>query len=396
MVSKRPILAVFFTILLLMLNVTPAWATTYTAPAPAYVFTSSSNTTVTDPNFMEADSSGQNLSYITDIHVSWSLQSGDSVAVLWYDGSFNLIGTANLSASPLSATGIEVLPPGGAYSAKLQLSSSSSAGNRFFWWADLTNSAGNTTVFPAPSGVSSGSGAIASPVMDFQPVIDAINSLGTQLTGISGQLTGVSSQLSGISNQLTGVSGQLSAITGQLSGINSTLNNLTGYITTPRQSTPLAFGALSPQPTFDPTPPTIPDAPQAPYTYDKPIPQMPAFVDTPQPLPSMPDPAQSIMPHDPPITKDSPAILNIPLSPQQPAIQNNPTLPDQPLSPDAPLQQQPYTPQPPIPQQGYTPQPPLPQQGYAPQQPISSSAPYSAQTPLQSQPPLTPKAPLIP
>lgn len=409
---RKNIFLVLFSIVLVLAHSVPAMAQTYQGTTPIYVFTDQPSTTVTQAEIMLADSSGNNGSTITSVHVAWSVQPGDQLRVIWYDASRNVLSTSSVDATSTTGSNVAVIPPSGSYGAKLQITSSSNSGSRYFWFNDATNSVGNTTVFPDPAGVpSGGSSIVVAPIFDTVSIVNAINQVSSQLNTVisnQGTLQGtlldqinlIKGQLSSITSQLnTAISNQNTMID-QLNTANNTLGNIKNYLTTPRQASPLSIGNLNPQPVFDPTPPVIPDQEKTPYTYDRPIPQMPTFVDSPGPMPTNPDP--TVIPHDNPLSTDAPKTPDTPKIPDSPKIPESPVGTETPLSPEEPLQKDPVNMDAPLSQDPVQMDAPISRDPVNMDTPLSRQPAlqpeqgYSTQTPYSRQEPLAPQAPLSP
>lgn len=385
----------------------PALATTYTASSPVYVSSSTSNTTVVQTDILW----GVQLTHdvpITSGTVSFSLQQGDQVSVNWLDSSGNLVTTTNLDTSGASAS---VSAPSGAYGAQLVLNTGSSTGDRTAWWTSVANANGDSTSFPAPS--TGGGSTEDGTTIDITPIVDSLQVIQDQLTTIQGQLDNISSgsstssgqledivsainnetstlggKLDDVTGQLDSIGGQLDDIKGQLDTIDSHVVDIYDYISTPRTSQPFTMNL--PQMTVDPTPPPITEPPQQPYTYDRNLPQMPPFIDSPGPLPLAPDP--TAMAHDPPAQINPPRQAEQPLTPD-PVNRQQPMTVD-PVTRDNPLQPDPVNREQPIAQDPVTREAPRTITPSVIEQPITMSAPVGTETPYERTAPIVPDPPM--
>ncbi|EGW40147.1 hypothetical protein [Desulfosporosinus sp. OT] len=177
-----------------------------------------------------------------------------------------------------------------------------------------------------------------------------------------------------------------------LDSINSTLEDLSDYITTPRSASSLSTSSLGSVPTFDPTVPFIPGEPDRdPYNGFIPVPQLPPYIDSPSPLPAMPDPSTLVMPHDNPKPSNSPVPITAPLTPQTPARSQNPLPPQSPVTQQTPLTTSPVAMDPPLTKSPVAMDAPLEPSTVqrstpiAPQTPISPNQPYTMQEPIPPQ-----------
>lgn len=344
----KKVTCIFLTIVLLMCSAVPAVATTYYASNPVYVTTSDPNDTVTQYEILWGVAGTHNAT-ITSATVKLQIQDRDQVSVNWCDSSGDTFDTTSVNTG--SST-VNLTPPSGAYGASLVLTSSSETGSRWAWWYSVTNSQGNTTIFPDPN---TGSGG-GSTTIDLSPVVSALQIIQGQLTDIQDQLdsltsnssssssqlgdiiTAINNQTSDIgdilddmSTQLDTISGQLTSIMGKLDDIDSDILDIYNYISTPRTSQPFTLDL--PEITIDPTPPDITEAPQQPYVYNKNLPEMPPFIDSPGPISLAPDPVAMV--HDPPPEVDVPLAVD-------PVTKENPLQID-PVTKDSPLQMDPVS-----------------------------------------------------
>lgn len=378
----KKVTCIFLTIVtLLMFSAAPAVATTYYASDPVYVTTSDPNDTVTQSEILWGVAGTHNAT-ITSATVKLQLKDGDQVSVNWCDSSGDTIDTSSVNTG--SST-VSLSPPSGAYGALLELDSGSESGSRWAWWYSVTNSQGNTTIFPDPDTNGSGGSGGETPV-DLGPVVDELQVIQYQITNVQNKMDNVVSQLSTISSQidsatseisgklddisgqLTTITGQLTTIQGQLDDIESDIEDIYDYISTPRLSQPLTTNL--PNITFDPTPPAVTEPQQQPYLYNRPTQQMPSFIDSPGPLPISPDPVT--MEHEPA------------------AIVAQPRLADQPVTLDPVTKEEPRTTNP------VTVEEPRTQDPVARETPRITESPIQMNEPITRDNPITPDAPLVP
>lgn len=177
--------------------------------------------------------------------------------------------------------------------------------------------------------------------------------------------------------------------------------------------------AIPPPPSFNPAPPAYsPPAGRGPFIYEPPDFAVPAPIESPPPLPPIPNPedyllpAETPLPQQPPLQRDAVTGPQPPLARQEP--HQDPPLARQEPRQDPPLARQEPQQDPPLardpvlsrqtpltPEQPLTPEPALARQApgsaeppLARQAPLAQDAPLTRDAPLQPEPPLTPTPPL--
>lgn len=425
MIKNKKLLTLLVTILSLCLNVIPAFAIAYSTPR--YLQMSDVNSAMYDGAIQA--SSGKTIASIT---VGWNkMQDGDRADAEFYDSSKgNTWGEILITTANGQGSGDLVCPSGYAPTqVTMVLGTGSLAGSRVMWYKSINYTDGTQDTFPEPDSSITGISTttpdytnqlnnISSQITELQNLINQLtsqlNDLKTKLDSVNNQLNSILNNANTLNNMVGSTSdpnsviGQLNTSNGQLANLNTgqntmigqlgnigtVLNNLGNYIQTPVASQPLGTGVLNPVPTFDGTPPQITvSSPQgssggsSPYVYDRSIPQMPTFVDSPSPLPQAPDP--SSMPHDNPIQQETASQPNSALTPQSALSPSSALSPQSPISPQAPSIQAPLTPDPVSTDSPYSRQAPVGQSGYTRQDPIASSG-YAMQAPITPQAPLTP------
>lgn len=417
-----------FLVLFNMLFTLPVFAAEEYNSPPAYIKLTGPNQSAVD-NPVMADRTGETPTTFMAVYIGYKLQVGDNYGIRWYDSSDNLIEESRFEAtSDRYEGGGMISEPDGAASARLFLESGSEPGVRYVWYNDAQNHLLNITFFAKPNtsdyifgggdpgGGDPGGGtgatnddiieAIRNQTDDLSSTLyqirNSLNSMSgqigdmynqiynmsNQLESIFGKLNSISGQLQTVTNQLNTVTGQLNTLNNTVNTMNNTLTSINDYLTTPRNAGVVNTNKLNPVPTFDPTPQAISDPAPAPYIYDRAVPVMPEFIDSPGPLPRNPDPIA--MEHDDPISQDDPIVaenafrVESPLSPEYPIPRQNPIvdtpLPRDPAVMDAPLPRDPVNMDQPI-----TPQAPL-----TPSLPFGPQAPFSPETPFTPEPPLNP------
>lgn len=374
---------------------------------------------------------GQPPSPFKYVKVWWKLLEGDSIGIRWRTNNSE---ESQVGYTPVGTEGkLEgsaiIYPPGNnCYSSQLEMFTGVADGVRFFGYEIVENMQGKITSFPKPNtsdyvpppkpeatnrdiveaienqtdelggklddiggNLESQLGNISSGLNN---VSNGINQVNSKLDGVNSRLDDIKGQLSTISGQLSTISNQLTAMQNTLNSIDNNLRQLKDYIMTPRQADPIHTNGLNPVPYFDPTPPPIDDPAPAPYVYDKPIPEMPGFIDSPGPLPRNPDPMA--MEHDDPLSKDEPVNL------EEPYESDDPYTKDSSLSPEEPLQRQDPNMDIPLPVDPFNMDTPLPIDGFNPEQPITREEPlapsggYTPEAPLLPEAPITPQNPVGP
>ncbi|MDD2230790.1 MAG: hypothetical protein PHY48_15495 [Candidatus Cloacimonetes bacterium] len=397
---------------------------------PEYVHTSSPNTTVEQSEISWGEQHVHGLTIVETV-VKIQAQPGDQVMLRWYDSNGNSFGS-----STISGTVCHVTPPAGTYGAKLILTSSSATGDRWAWRHSGTNSAGNTSFCPDPdltstTGVLDELGDVNSTLLvlsdvlsqlltelqsqygsvtvDFSAVLGELESINSSLGTVNNRLdsvvSGLDSVVSGLDSVVSGldtvnsnletVNNRLDSVVSGLDTVNSNLeivNNrldsvisgldtidshvvdIYDYFSTPR--TPQAFSIDMPNMSIDSTPPAITEPHQQPYTYDRPTQQfeMAPFVDSPSPLPIIPEP--TIMPHEPPSVIDQPLLLDQPVN-VNPPLQLDPVIISEPLTMDPPKREE-----------------PLPITPIERDQVLDRQQPLGTDSPITPDPPITPSPPL--
>ncbi|MGB9623182.1 MAG: hypothetical protein ACPL07_04975, partial [Candidatus Bathyarchaeia archaeon] len=230
--------------LLLTLPFDMSYADTITASSPAYIYTSSPNTTVEDRYMLAGAYHGDPPLasdpgiYITGVSVSWLVQSGDQLAIKYFDYQGNLIGTRtidpNTTAPPYSDT-----PPAGTYAAKLVLTSGDISGDRYFWYESTSNNNGITVLYPAPvsgSGIIGGGGGGGGgtgggeeeppPSSGEEPPPEQSDPVVTELQGIKSQLDMIIEQLDDVLENSDTMISELRVIKNYLSSIDDQLGEV--------------------------------------------------------------------------------------------------------------------------------------------------------------------------
>lgn len=347
----------------------PVMATTYNATNPEYISSDIPDITVAQDDYMLADTSNSATTF-NGVLLSWRIQDGDQLYVDLYDSSGSFTQTITIDTSNLSMDNVSHSIVSNA--AKLRMVTSSASGYRYFWWSEVENSVGNTMIFPDPDTSLYSTGGSSND--DYSSIIDAISdqtqALSTELSNITSQINGLTSQMTGVSNQLSTAISSLDSLNSKADGINNKLDTIEDYLTTP-QSSSISIN-LGSTPTFNSTPPTIQDSGSTPYTYDRSIPQMPTFVDSPDPLPTIPKPI--IIEHADPIVANEPETLNTPIEQQESGSIETPTSREEPITQQTVNIDNPIQIDEPISMTGYSQENPLtPQEPLEPQQPLQSN-----------------------
>jgi len=389
---KKRILFLFLFLISIGLNVAPVFAIDYTTPRFLECSYHESSGVMVDAPKYPLD--GKTIASVT---VGWhNMQIGDTASVRFYDHTTGeqLNDNIEILTSDNNGAGTLYCPEGLIpYHITLQLGYAPLHNEtRTLWYKSVNYTDGTKDTYPDPEGLSD------PPEATNNDIVDAIESQSSQISSDLGniltQLGGISNQLTDINNQLNAIKGQLSSISGQLDSLQTTANsmnsklgsidtnisNLTSYITTPRQAGVIDTNQLDNPPTFDPTPPAIADPHPAPYVYDKPSPEMPAFVESPNPLPQIPDPYA--MAHDEPIQQDNPTSLDDPIDKQSVLSSESP------LSPESPYSRQDSVMDAPLPIDNVNMDTPITRQD-----PILPSGGYIKETPLVPDTPLAPQQP---
>lgn len=390
------------TALMLMFSVYPAFAATYYAGTSIYVYLEAGDNNVQFSGSYHWAQSYPPIDSITVVNNNFS--SNCNIKIDWYDSNNNIISTSNISSNGSNTVNG---PAGNTHFAIYGSCSDSSTPSPQPWAyiASETDSQGNTLIFDAPAPPSSGGGSV-----DLSPVVDALQVIQGQLTDIKGQINTLTGGSGGVSNsdivdaiqdqtdsigdQISDmsdlISGKLTTIQGKLNDINSGVQNTYSYISTPRVSQPLATNL--PTTTFDPTPPPVTEPYQQPYKYSRPAPQVPAFLDSPGPLPI--SPAPRVMEHDPaaeidqPIQKDKTLTID-------PVSKDVPRTPD-PANIDTPITKDPVLKETPNTQDPVIRETPKSQDPVVRETPRATDNPIQAEQPKGRESPITPAPPLIP
>lgn len=120
--------------------------------------------------------------------------------------------------------------------------------------------------------------------------------------------------------------------------------------------------------------------------YNPPPLNIPEPIESPGPLPNIPDPMQFIMPHDEPINKDNPKSIENPIISENPININEPKTPEEPRQVDPieiepPRISDPVVMDPPREMTGYEPEPPREMTGYNPESPYIPDPPKKMDPP---------------
>lgn len=406
-----------------------AYADTITASSPAYIYTSSPNTTVEDRYMLAGTYQGNPPLasdpgiYLTSVSVSWLVQSGDQLAIKYFDYQGNLIGTRtidpNTTTPPYSDT-----PPAGTYAAKLVLTSGDISGDRYFWYESVSNTNGITVLYPAPvsgSGIIGGGGGEPPPppppssdpmltelqninsqlntitrklntlIANSATMISQLGLIGDYLSSINSLLSQAVNELQGVNSRLDTVNDKLDTVNSQLSAIKGKLNDIYTYLSTPRTANTITVNPSTPY--FSPYP-NMPEPPYTtPYQYnrDQYLPQMPPEEPSPGPLP--PIPAPTVMEHEPPVQRDQPITKDTPLE-REPAIRDQPLQKD-PVVRDEPLPRDPVVRDNPLSRDPVVRDSPLSRDPVIQRDtPLQREEPIVRDAPLQRDPPLQPEPPL--
>ncbi|ADI02563.1 hypothetical protein [Syntrophothermus lipocalidus] len=407
-------LAVILSFLTVLANTPLVWAEVTYSSECIVASTSETNTTV-GSLYVTADPEHRLGYYITQLKVSWEIQPGDSVRVRWWDGQATELQATVLDTGQVSVREQTVTVPSSACTAQIELTSGTATGNRYAWMKECTNNYGNTTVFvdpdiptepppeepPPEEPPPSGGGT------DLSGVITELQNIGGQLRDIGGDVATIKSRMSDVISGISEVTDTLDTISSQLDSISSDMNSqfnavksrldtissdlavvkndlqtVKNYLTTPRTAQGLQVNPL-PTVTFDSTVPDMSEPYQEPYEYDRPDPELPPAVFSPEPLPLAPDP--EVMPHDEPVQMEQAVVPNEPLTRDQPLTRESSVM-DQPLSREAPRQQDPVIMQDPLTRE----QPITRNTPYGRENPLTPAQPLTRQTPLTPDPPLTP------
>jgi len=346
--------------------------------------TSSPGTTV-GSLYVTADTQHRQGYYLTHLKVSWEVKAGDSVRVRWWDGSANELTPTVLNTSTTSVRGYTVTAPSGACTAQIELTSGSAEGNRYAWIKECTNNYNVTLVFVDPDIQTEPPPEEPPPeeptTVDLTPVLTAIDGVSSQLANIGSDVAGIKSAVNSISSQLSdlasdmnsqfnAVKSRLDTISSDLAVVKNDVQSVKNYLTTPRTAEGLQVNPL-PTVTFDSTVPDMSEPYQEPYEYDRPDPELPPAVFSPEPLPLAPDP--EVMHHDEPRQVEQAIARNDPVTRDQPLTRETPVM-DPPRQRDPVMMDEPLT----------------------REQPLTRTTPYNRENPLTPQNPLTPDPPLTP
>lgn len=342
----------------------PVYANTYIADKPHYTSTYKANTTV-ESDFLAADITGSSPgTVLTDVLVSWQIQSDDLLYIDVYDYNNNLVRTIDVDSTSLSEWKISYSI--NSRKIKLRIETSSIVAMRYFWVNSASNNDGNTTIFPDPSGVSPDPDPEPDPNPpgpDDSPVI-IINLPPCEPPPV------LDVNIIGVENPIP-IYFPDPPPAPKAPSINP-LPNPSSYIPKPND-----FDLEPDMPSYNPRhydPSKDGDI----FRYDPPPLEIPEPIPSPGPLPSIPDPV--IMPHDEPISKDDPKIIENPIISENPFIPEEPKEID-PVNIETPRDKTGYEPEPPRDMTGYTPEPPREITGY------EREAPYTPEPPKKMQPP---------
>ncbi|KLU61846.1 hypothetical protein CEB3_c17640 [Peptococcaceae bacterium CEB3] len=170
---KRRILLPVMTLLFFILSLSPAYATTYTAPAPVYVAiiqpTDGGPPQSASTQIVWGDEANNTVA-LSQIQFHVALQGNSYVKVNYYSQSGTLLSSNQYGPygsyvyAPLDP--LTDYAPTNAYGVDLELCASSSGGGNYAWISQATNVQNNVTNFPTPSdsqlsttGSSGGSGS---------------------------------------------------------------------------------------------------------------------------------------------------------------------------------------------------------------------------------------------
>lgn len=413
--AVKPVVVLLVLAVMMNVNVQAAWAEVTYSQDCVCAQTSQTNTTV-GSLYVTADPEHRLGYYITQLKVSWEVQSGDTVRIRWWDGQASELQATVLSTTQTSVREQIVTAPSSACTAQIELTSGNASGNRYAWIDECTNNYGNTTVFvdpvietePPPEEPPPEEPPPEEPPPEQPPSTVDLSGVITELQNIQNQLSGIGNDLGAVKNRMGEIISEIGDVKDSLNTINDRLNDIASdmnsqfnavksrldtissdlavvkndlqtvknYLTTPRTAQGLQVNPL-PTVTFDSTVPDMSEPYQEPYEYDRPDPELPPAVFSPEPLPLAPDP--EVMPHDEPVQMEQAVVPNEPLTRDQPLTRESSVM-DQPLSREAPRQQDPVIMQDPLTRE----------------QPITRNTPYSRENPLTPAQPLTPQTPLTP
>lgn len=381
----------------------PAFAATYYAGTSIYLYLEAGDSNVQFSGSYHWAQSVPPLASITIVNNNFN--SNCNVRVDWYDSYNNIIGTSNVSSNGSN----KINGPAGNTHFAIYGSCSDDETPSPQPWSYIayeTDSQGNILIFDVPSAPPNGS----EPGVDITPVVNAIEVIQGQLSTIHGQFDNATSRLTAIQGHVNTIQGQISTVQdqfetvidqldtvqGQINTLDSHVQDIHDYISTPRTSQPITVNI--PQVSIDPTPPPVEEPYQQPYQYNRPTGQyeLPPMVDSPGPLPLIPDPVT--MEHDLPAVIDQPIqadqpvqvdpayvedpIIRDPINMEQPIVQE-PVRIEQPIAQDPPMREEPKQLTP------FSPEPPIPKSPI-----INRSEPLNSEAPFTPDPPLTPNPPI--
>lgn len=330
----------------------------------------------------------------TTLRLEGNLLPGDRVVVQFYKANAGDTVDSAISRGPVETktyygVSTNVNPSVDANIVRITLYTSDVKGLRTVFITYVTNSSGNTTHFnwmPSPDNVAYVTSS------DISSIINQLSNLNTTITNqfnnVINKLNTITSDLSDIKTKLDEVKSKLDTANNTLNTMNNTLNNinnnvanLNNYITTPRNGTVNTPG-MGDNSVDSSINDTFTNPTEQPYTYDR---QDVNLIDktdpSPDPLPGMPDPAQSIMPHDTPTQRDNP-------------IQKDNPIQRDPVTKDNPIQRDPVTKDDPIQKDPVVKDNPLPRDPVVRDAPIQRDQPIQRDNPLSRDNPITPDPPL--
>ena len=148
--KKRLCTIIMLCLILNLVIISNAYAVTSTSTTPYYADTSTPSTSVDSGSILWADPANTTATLETVVF-GYSVQSGDSLFFDFYDSTGNLIYESTYTNSSLGGSlsniSTNYSPNNGL---KLRMVSSALSGDRNFYIQSVTNSWGNTTIFPAP------------------------------------------------------------------------------------------------------------------------------------------------------------------------------------------------------------------------------------------------------
>ena len=191
---------------------------------------------------------------------------------------------------------------------------------------------------------------------------------------ISTSVNTIAENTGAIKNDTSAIRANTDTIKSDTGAIKNSIGALKDYITTPRGAPSLNVPSLPTVP-INSSVPDMSEPAQNPYTFDRPVPQMPAPIGSPGALPFAPDP--TIMPHDDPLLRDSP-------------------LGQDPINVEAPLERDPVNVEAPLERDPVSIDPPLAQDVVSIESPLAQDPVIGADGPVTAEPPVTPAPPVVP